>query len=58
VDVTFGVQDSDFRATFKSYWQFGDGPLGWTFDPGQGALVDTIVQAVGLDAIGAAIPLQ
>ena len=30
----------------------------WTFDLNQGALVDTIVQAVGLDAGGAAIPLR
>ncbi|WP_433297617.1 hypothetical protein ACQPZQ_19065 [Pseudonocardia sp. CA-142604] len=58
VNVTFGVQDADFQAAFKSYWQFGDGPIGWTFDASQSGLVGTIVQAVGLDAIGAAIPLQ
>ncbi|GAA1171545.1 hypothetical protein [Pseudonocardia alaniniphila] len=58
VNVTFGVADTDFQATFKNYWKFGDGPIGWTFDPSQDGLVGTIVQAVGLDAIGAAIPLQ
>jgi hypothetical protein len=52
-----GQDDRTFQGQFKQLWKFGDVGVTWTFPQEQQALVNVILQAVGLDVLGAAIPL-
>jgi hypothetical protein len=58
VSTTLGVgqPDTAFQTHFKQLWKLGDVGVSWTFPQGPGD-VDVVLQAVGLDVLGAAIPL-
>jgi hypothetical protein len=59
VNATLGVHqpDTTFQSHFTQLWEFGDEGETWTFPQKEQALVDVVLQAVGLDVLGAAIPL-
>jgi hypothetical protein len=56
VSTNLGVRQPDtaFQKHFKEKWKFGHVGVSWPFSPGD---ADVVLQAVGLDVLGAAIPL-
>jgi hypothetical protein len=58
VSTNLGVHqpDTTFQNQFKQLWKFGDVGVSWKF-PSEVEDVDVVLQAVGLDVLGAAILL-
>jgi hypothetical protein len=59
-DLGVGKPDTEFQQQFEQLWGFGDAPtVSWQWPPGQPAQQEknAVLQAVGLDVLGATIPL-
>jgi len=51
------ANDAAFNEQFAKAWRFGDTEVSWPYGPDSGAPENGILQAVGLDVLGAAIPI-
>jgi hypothetical protein len=49
--------DSSFNASFIKTWGYGDAGVSWPYGTSEAQPVSGILQAVGLDVLGAAIPI-
>jgi hypothetical protein len=49
--------DQGFNDRFATLWGFGDAGVAWPYGPEPGPPVDGVLQAAGLDALGAALPI-
>jgi hypothetical protein len=59
-ELGVGQSDTKFQTQFKELWKFGHVGQIWTFpqDQDQQEPKNVVLQAVGLDVLGAAIPLS